>query len=459
MDEFEILKFGIEHSRKLGVTSAEAAYEFERGVSIKVCSGKIEKFEYSLSRGLSIRVLKGNCGGRAYTTDFGMDSVRRASERALEATSVSAPDEHQMICPAEFFPPGASKGKFLGEELAICSGEIDEISEDEKIEFALSLERMAKEFDGRISGVESANYSDSVLDVILMNSNGFKAGYKSSFHYGYLTAIAEERGESQTGFGFTAGRSFASLDPSAAAREASEKAILMLKSKQPESCRVPVLFDNVSSCEIVAVLGAALSAKSVILGRSFLRGRLGEKVASELVNITDDGRLHGGFGTAPFDAEGAKTGETKVFQSGILTSYLHNCYTSSRMGTKTTGNACRASYRSSVEVSPTNLKLRAGKESPDELRSGIGKGFEVIELQGVHVGFDTVSGDVSVGARGRWIEEGKPSYGVREVTIAGTMQEVLGGIKGLGNDPREIPVMGGICSPSILVEGLVLSGK
>lgn len=89
----------------------------------------------------------------------------------------------------------------------------------------------------------------------------------------------------------------------------------------------------------------------------------------------------------------------------------------------------------------------------------MGTGFEVLELQGVHVGLNPVTGEVSVGAKGRWIENGRPSHAVREVTIAGTMDDILKGIVGIGNDIRFTPLLGGIGAPSILIEGLAVSGK
>jgi PmbA protein len=88
----------------------------------------------------------------------------------------------------------------------------------------------------------------------------------------------------------------------------------------------------------------------------------------------------------------------------------------------------------------------------------MGTGFQVVELQGVHVGLNPVSGEVSVGARGIWVEKGEPVHAVREVTIAGTIDGILKGIVGVGNDLRFTPLLGGIGTPSILVEGLTVSG-
>jgi PmbA protein len=129
------------------------------------------------------------------------------------------------------------------------------------------------------------------------------------------------------------------------------------------------------------------------------------------------------------------------------------------MGTSTTGNASRSSFRTQVGVSPTNIFLEGGAQTPEELMSGMGTGFQVMELQGVHVGLNPVTGEVSVGAKGRWVENGRPTHAVREVTIAGMLDDILKGIVGIGNDIRFTPLLGGIGTPSILIEGLAVSGK
>ena len=449
----------LEMARSRGADEAEAYFERELGLDIKAFGGHVEKFSYSESAGLGIRVFVDGRPGRAYTSDLSTAAVGEAVKSAVESATVSPRDPYRFLPGPEIFPPGALEGALLGEELCIWADGLSHVPAGEKIEFALGLEKHAKEYDPRIKGVESAAYSESTSHITLASTRGFRAGYRSSVCYGYLMAMAGEKGESQTGFGFTAGRSFGSLDVRSAAEEAASMAVDLLGARQVETARVPVLFDNLSTAEIVAVLGMGLSAESVVKGKSFLAGKLGERIASEKVDLVDDGQMEGGFGTAPFDVEGVATSKKALVEKGVLASFLHNCYTASRMEVQSTGNAGRSSYRSSVGVVPTNLFMRPGQDTPDELRSGMGTGFEVLELQGVHVGLNPVTGEVSVGAKGRWVENGRPAHPVREVTVAGTMEDLLKGIVGIGSDMRFTPLLGGIGTPSILVEGLVVGGK
>jgi PmbA protein len=457
--DFRPHDLAIETARSRGATEAEACLERELGLTVKVFGGKVERFSYSETRGIGLRVYLGDRQGRAYTSDLDPAAIEEAVSSALDSAEVSSEDPDRRLPDPSLFGPGTSEGTYLGADLAILGDDLERVGAGEKIEFAMGLERLALAYDPRVAGVETATYSESTGEVVLASSAGFRSGYRSSVCYGYLMAIAEADGESQTGFGFTAGRSFGSLDVKAAAEEAASMAVDLLGARQVETARVPVLFDNLSTAEILAVLSAAVSGDSVTKGRSYLADRLCDSAASELVRVIDDGSKKGGFGTAPFDGEGVAATRKTLVENGALKTFLHNCYTASRMGVASTGNASRTSFRAQVGVAPTNMYLEPGTETPEALRSGMGTGFEIKELQGVHVGLNPVTGEVSVGAKGRWVEKGQPAHAVREVTIAGTMDDILKGIVGIGDDLRFTPLLGGIGTPSILVEGLAVSGK
>lgn len=457
--EFEPLDIALEESHSRGATDAEAFLQRERELTVRVFDRRIEKFSSAETRGMGLRVYVGDRQGRAFTSDISPPAICDAVASAYEAAGVSPPDGDRELPGREQLAEGATDGGYLGADLGLWGEDLEGVSAGEKIEFALQMERLAREYDPRLTGVETSTYSESAGETLLANSRGLKAAYRSSVCYGYLVAIAEDESGSQTGFGFTAGRSFGSLDSGAASVEAASMAVSLLGGRQVETARVPVLFDNLSTAEMLAVFASALSGEAVTKGRSFLADRLGRSVAAEAVTIVDDGLMRGGFGTAPFDGEGVAMSGKQAVESGVLRTFLHNCYTASRMGTGTTGNAGRRSFRAQVDVTPTNLYLEPKKNCPGELRSAMDSGLEVLELQGVHVGLNPVTGEVSVGAKGRWVEKGRATHAVREITIAGTMEGILGQIVGIGNDIRFTPLLGGIGAPSILVEGLVVSGK
>ncbi len=418
----------------------------------------VESYRHSEYSGAGIRVFVKGRSGRSYTTDMSEKAIIQAVEKAISGAKVSEPDPHISLPEDSYYPLGAKERKQLGNDLGIWREDPGSISTEQKIEFTMDLERLARKLDPRIKGVESAFYSDSATYVVIANSLGFSSGYKASSFNAYLTAIAEEKGDSQTGFGFTAGRSFSSLDAQAASEEAADLAISLLGSRAIETRRMPLILRSLPAAELLAAVGFALSADAVIKEKSFLADKLGERVGSEILNVVDDGTLKGGFGTAPFDDEGVRMTRKTIVEKGILKCFLHNCYTASRMSTTLTGNANRASFRDGIGVAPTNLFLSQGDLTLEELHKEADNGLEVTELQGVHVGLNPVTGEISLGARGRLIRNGKPDRGVREVTIAGKMEDFLRGFTAAGNDLRFIPILGGIGAPSILIKDIVVAG-
>lgn len=456
--DFDPLDRAIEKSLEGGADEAEAFFERKKGISIKVFDLGVEKFGYSESLGMGLRVFAEGRPGRSYTSDLSGDSIDEAVSSAIDGARVSPVDRDRRLPPTGLFPAGAGGGDYLGGGLSIWDDDLDRVTAGEKIEFAIGLERKARDYDERVTGVETAAYQEASGEVLLASSEGFRAGFRASTCYGYLIAMAREGGDTQTGFGLTAGRSFGSLDAAEASREAASNAVDLLGGEQVKTRKAPVLLDNLSAAELLGALSVALSGEQVVKGKSFLAGKVGESIASERINVVDDGLLEGGFGTSPFDGEGVSSSRKRLIVGGILEGYLQNSYTALRTGGSTTGNASRSSYRSRIGVAPTNLFLEAGTSTPEELMSEMGEGFRVRELQGVHVGLNPVTGEISVGAKGVMVKDGAPAGAFREMTIAGTFEGLLRGIVGIGNDMRFTPLMGGIGAPSILIEGLVVGG-
>jgi PmbA protein len=158
-------------------------------------------------------------------------------------------------------------------------------------------------------------------------------------------------------------------------------------------------------------------------------------------------------GSSPFDGEGTTTQRKKVFESGILKTFLHNSYSAKKMKTISTGNASRG-YDSIPRISALNFYLENGKIDPKDIIRSVKKGFFVTDLAGF--GMNIVTGDYSQMAEGLWIEDGELTFPVSQVTIAGTIMDMLKGIEMVGND---LVFRGSICSPTIKFSEMVVSGK
>jgi PmbA protein len=207
-------------------------------------------------------------------------------------------------------------------------------------------------------------------------------------------------------------------------------------------------------------LAQGLSADAVQKGRSPFAGRLGEVVGSSLLTLTDDGLTSAGMASNPFDGEGVPHQRTILLERGTLRAYLHNSYTARKAGSETTstGNAERGSYRAPPRVGPSNLILESGEGTLTELLARVGEGLYVESVAGLHSGVNVVSGEFSVGVGGRLIENGCLARPVREVTIASDFLSLLSSVGDLGGDARWIPLYGSVCTPSVAVKGITVSG-
>lgn len=421
-----------------------------RGLQVRAFHGQVEDLRYSHGRGLGIRVIEGGKLGYAYTTECDWQGARQAAEEAIHNCRFSEPDEHNAIPEPE---------EIIGDDLDIYHPQVLEWEASRKLEMALELERLTLASDPRITKVEAAVYSDGANEIMLVNSKGFRGSYLTSECYCYVFPIAEEKGEAQTGFAFDVSVKPEDLDLERVAREASEMALSLLGAKSHPSFRTVVVLDNMVAAEFVGFLAAALNAEAVLKGRSFLVGKEGEQVAGGLVNVVDDGLMRGGLGTRPFDDEGFPSLRKDLIRVGNLIGFLHNSYTASRAGVRSTGNASRSSFREPPRVGATNIYLVPVKGKKEDIIRQVGEGVFVNQLIGVHAGANPVTGEISLGATGRRIRGGELGEPLREITLAGNALDLLKQVVLIGEDLLFLPFEGSLGAPTMAIEGVMVSGR
>jgi PmbA protein len=235
--------------------------------------------------------------------------------------------------------------------------------------------------------------------------------------------------------------------------KAADRTIALLGGKTIPSGSVPVIFDPSVACGFLSLISGAVCADSVQKGKSFLAGKLGETVASKKITLIDDGTLEKGLATSPIDDEGIPTQKTVVISEGKLNHFLYDYYSALKDGTLSTGNASRAGFKSSPGCDTTNFYLQAN-DNPREKIMAETRGLYLYEVMGLHMA-DPISGDFSVGAIGAWIENGEFKYGVRGITLAGNLIELLKNVDAVCDD---LTFFGSIGSPTIRVQGLTVSG-
>ena len=199
-----------------------------------------------------------------------------------------------------------------------------------------------------------------------------------------------------------------------------------------------------------------MTGDAVMKGYSLFANRMGEEVASSVFTLTDDPTNRDAFTAAETDGEGLASRSNTLIKDGQLTTFLHNAYSARRMDAVSTGSAVR-SYRSVPTVGARALFLEPGTQTQDELIAGIDNGVLIQGVAGIHSGVNPVSGDFSTGAEGLRIRDGVLAEPLREITIASTLQKMLGDVQAVGNDVDWLPMSA--AGVSVVIADVTMSGS
>jgi PmbA protein len=435
----------VQKALQLGAKMAEAYISNSKELVIDLRNGEVETMKLAEDRGMGIRVFTDEKTGFSFTTDLGDAAVDEAIRQALANASCAEPDPHRLLPkPAPSYP-----------EMDLYDPAIRETTVEHKIEMARIMENEARAFDSRVKIIESSTYQDGEVEVTLFNSHGISLHYPGAYCGMYISLVAGSGEDSQTGFALNYGLRINELDPVSLGKQAAGRAVRMLGARPGSTQQAAVVLEPYVVTGFLGLLAPALSAEAVQKGRSLFAGKVGQKVASDLINVIDDGTLKDGISSAPFDGEGVPTSRTALIQGGVLQCFLHNTYTASKDGVLSTGNGVRGSFKGTPEVGTTNFFIEPGDKTPEQIIGEVGNGFYVTEVMGLHTA-NPISGDFSFGASGLWIENGRLSRPVRGMAIAGNIMDLIKNVDAVGND---LQFFGSKGAPTIRVSRMSISGK
>jgi len=445
LKEDDILGLAADACKKSGVGEWEVYLLEAERFNAEAKEGKLDMMETSRGRGVAIRVRVNSKPGFSYSTDFGKANLRKAVEAAIAgAKAADADPEGAFAAPGEKVPV-----------LDSPDARFDQIAQSEKLDRAISVETAALSVDRRIVRVRNAAYTESSRRVRLVNHLGVERDARANVCSASLIAVAQQGAESQSGWDADHSAKYDGLDYEAVGRRAASDAVELLGARTLPTQKAPVIFRNNAATQLLEVLAESFSGESVAKGRSMLAGKIGKKIFSDKITVTDNGILKGGAASFPFDGEGAPRQATILVDSGTLRGFLYDLKWARKAGAKSTGNAARNGYLTPPRPAITNLFIKPGGVSFEKLLKDVHKGLLVAELMGVHMA-NPVTGDFSFGASGWWIENGRKSYPAQGVTVAGNILKLLASVDKVADDLRFMSEVG---SPSILVRELDIGGE
>lgn len=444
LDQSSIAQYVIDTTKSKGVKEAETFILDSNELTVEVAEKKVENLKSAREKGLGLRVIINNKQGFAYTSDLSKKAINKVIDKAIHnADEVEIDENWTMAHPFEKYP-----------SIDIYDEKIFNVSLEEKIDKAKEIEEFAKSYDSRVKITEKAVYNDASYNVGLYNSLGLSCSYSGSYCGGYAAVVGQQDNDNQTGFALQYTLKFKDLDTQTIGREAGKKAVRMLGASTIKSALLPVVLDPHTMTSFLGIMQTALSAESVIKGKSFLAGKEGEIIAGQCVNIVDDGTMEGRLGSSPFDGEGTPTSKTELLKDGRLKGFLHNMYTAKKTKSNSTGNGVRGSFKTVPNVGITNLYLDKGEITPEDLINDIGYGLYVTDVMGIHTA-NPITGNFSLGASGLLIEKGKFTKPFKGVAIAGNMKDFLMDIEGIANDITFFVSKG---APTVRIKTMSVSG-
>ena len=411
--------------------------------NISMVNGHIDSAMSGIDYGAGIRVFDGVNAVYAYTNDMSEKGLLKTAETAAQAVGRKREKSADIIVPVNY--DNRNKIKIMPESK----------SKAEKRDILREASDASFAFDSRITGTKCA-YMDSTQDVLIVNSEGTWAEDRRVRTRFSTEAVAENESEKQSGRLAPGGSEgmelFERIDVKELSRQSAETAITMLGAKECPSGKMTVVIDNAFGGVIFhEACGHSLEATAVAVNASVFAGRMGEKIASDVVTAIDDGTIPNGWGSLNVDDEGTPTQKNVLIKDGILTSYMIDKLNARRMGMPITGSSRRQSYMYAPTSRMTNTYIAAGKSTTAEIIANTEFGLYAKQMGGGSVEPATGVFNFAV-LEGYIIRNGKICEPVRGATLIGKGSEVLLNIDMVGKNLERAQGMCGSLSGSIPVD-------
>ena len=446
----------------VGGDYADLYFEHTTSTSLLIDESLIKSAQEGISVGCGVRVLAGEQTGYAYTDDLSPEKILKAARTAARIASG----------PASVSTVGLSSIQVPQNLYPVASPSTDRALRD-KLELVRRADIAARAYDPRITQVR-VSYADQSRHVLLAGSDGRIVTDFQPLVRLNVSVIAQEGDKLRSGTyggGGRVGLEFFEGDhsPEKFAREAARQAIVQLDAREaPAGEMEVVLGPGWPGILLHEAVGHGLEADFNRKGISAFSGRIGQKVASELCTVVDDGTIPSRRGSLNVDDEGEPTHRNVLIENGTLVGYLQDKVSADQMKATRTGNGRRESYEHIPMPRMTNTYMLAGQDDPEEIIRSVRHGLYAVNFGGGQV--DITSGKFVFSASEAYlIEDGKITAPVRGATLIGDGPTVLTNVTAVGNDLALDPGIGtcgkdgqsvpvGVGIPTIKISRLTVGG-
>jgi TldD protein len=441
---------------------ADLYFEYLATSSIGMDESIVKSAIQGVSLGVGVRVISGEKTGYAYSDNLSPDRIRKACRVAamiaagpskVDKTSLDEGHTHNLY-PVLTAPT----------ETALA----------ERADLVERADIAARAYDPRVFQVQ-ASWVDSLRHILIATSDGSITTDRQPMARMGVRVLARDNGGSpQSGFSGGGGR--IGLDqftgaksPEAFAREAARQALVQLEAVEaPAGEMTVVLGPGWPGILLHEAVGHGLEADFNRKGVSAFTGRIGQKVASELCTVMDDGAMEHRRGSLNVDDEGVPTRQNLLIEKGVLRGYLADKLSSRLLGQPSTGNGRRENYQNIPIPRMTNTFMVAGESDPADIVRSVPRGLYCANFGGGQV--DITSGNfVFAASESYLIEDGRITRPVRGATLIGNGPEALKYVSMVGYDLKLDEGVGicgkegqsvtvGVGIPTIRIDRLTVGG-
>jgi TldD protein len=443
------------------VDAADIYFQSSHSESWVMEGGIIKEGRHNIEQGAGVRAVAGEKTGFAYSDRIELPVLLEAAKNVKAIVRLG--QEAQASLPkTTTWPHYYSRANPL-----------KSLEDKEKIDLLRKVDSETRKLDSRIEEVivSMVGVHESIL---VASQDGSLAADVRPLVRMNVSVIVVENGKreqgSMGGGGRVDYRFF--LDEETAlgyGREAVRQALVNLEAGEaPAGNMTVVLGAGWPGILLHEAIGHGLEGDFNRKGTSAFSGRVGERVASDLCTVVDDGTLSGKRGSLSIDDEGTPTEQTVLIENGILKGYMQDKLNARLMGVKPTGNGRRESYAQLPMPRMTNTYMLPGKDNPEDIIKSVKKGLYAKNFSGGQV--DITSGKFVFSASEAYlIENGKLTRPVKGATLIGNGPDVLTKVSMVGNDleldggvgtctkdGQSIPV--GVGQPTIKIDGITVGG-
>jgi PmbA protein len=441
----ELGERAVKMAEKLGADQAEAYVGQSSAFVIDVENSAIKSAEEQRDAGIGIRTIIDKKIGFAYVTTIYEDDIKETVSRSFDLARASIPDPKFVSLPSANSDYPEVKGLF--------DKAIQDFSSDDAANYVIRVIDASKEvLEGREYAIEGGIQTSSSTSAVVNSLGIAKSASRTSITL-YSLPIVKEGDDQTTSYEYQVSRKLSDIDPEWIGENAARLTLNSLGPKIIEGGEMPVVFAPLGASSILGSgFAGAVSAEEVQKGRSYISDAFGDKIASDIVNITDDALLDFGIGSRSYDGEGYPAQRTPVVESGVLKGLLHNSYTANKDDVPNTGNASRPSYSGLPSISTSNFILSPGKGTLDDLVSEIDRGV-ICNRTGDRPNMTT--GELSAMLlEGFYVEKGEIKHPLKNTLVGINMCDLLQRISRIGEDTRRTFSM---VTPSFVIDSATVT--